>query len=88
MDLGMQVSMSESFNIVAADFVWNDIPIVGSPEIAWLSELYKSDINLIDDIIAKLYFAYNGKRVNIQKINLFNLKHYNKKAVKVWLKTL
>jgi len=33
MDIGMQVSLSESFNIVAADFVSNGIPLVGSPDI-------------------------------------------------------
>jgi len=33
MDIGMQVSLSESFNIVAADFVSNGVPLVGSPDI-------------------------------------------------------
>lgn len=36
MDLGMQLSYSETFNIVAADFVSNYIPFVGSSEIDWL----------------------------------------------------
>lgn len=36
MDLGLQLSYSETFNIVAADFVSNYIPFVGSSEIDWL----------------------------------------------------
>jgi|ERR1035437_1672557 hypothetical protein len=88
MDLGMQVSMSESFNIVAADFVWNNIPIVGSTEIYWLSDLYKADINSINSMIDHLYFALEGRDENIQEINLKNLRKYNKKATKVWLEEL
>jgi hypothetical protein len=37
MDCGMQVSFSETFNIVAADFVNSEVPFVGSAEIPWLS---------------------------------------------------
>lgn len=39
MDLGMQVSLSESFNIVAADMVSAGLPVVVSPEVAWTSRL-------------------------------------------------
>jgi|ERR1035437_2608515 hypothetical protein len=88
MDLGMQVSMSESFNIVAADFVWNNIPVVGSSEISWLSHLYKSDINSIDDMISKLHFALHGKLINLQKSNYINLVEYNKRSVNSWLDSL
>lgn len=35
MDMGLQVSMSESFNIVAADYVSAGIPMVVSNEIGW-----------------------------------------------------
>lgn len=88
MDLGMQVSMSETFNIVAADFVWNNIPLVGSSEIEWLSSLYTADISDIDSIINKLYLAYYGKKVGLQHLNLWNLNDYNNQALKVWLQQL
>lgn len=88
MDLGMQVSLSETFNIVAADFVWNNIAIVGSDEIDWLDRKYKANPHDIESIIDKLRFAYKGKSHNIQSINKELLEKYNKKAIKIWLDTL
>ena len=88
MDIGMQVSMSETFNIVAADFVWNNIPLVGSDEIAWLDRRYKANPNSIESMVDKLNFAYVGKKHDIQKINFENLEKYNKKAIKAWLNAL
>lgn len=88
MDLGLQVSLSETFNIVAADFVWNNIPLVGSDEISWLDRRYKADPNSIENIIDKMNFAYLGKRHDIQKVNRENLEKYNKKSIKIWLNSL
>ena len=39
MDLGMQVSLSESFNIVSADMVSAGLPVVVSSEVAWACPL-------------------------------------------------
>ena len=36
MHIGLQVSFSETFNIVSADFVSEDVPIVTSPEVDWM----------------------------------------------------
>lgn len=88
MDLGMQVSLSETFNIVAADFVWHNIPVVGSDEISWLDRRYKADPNCVENMVDKLNFAYTGKKHNIQKINTENLEKYNKKATRTWISTL
>jgi hypothetical protein len=85
MDLGMQVSLSETFNIVAADFVWNNVPVVGSDEISWLSFLYRADPNDLHSIMNKLTTAYNGASVNLQRLNKWNLIRYNDDATKVWL---
>jgi hypothetical protein len=88
MDLGMQVSFSETFNIVAADFAWNNIPVIGSDEIFWLDRHYRADPNNFEDIVDKLRFAYAGKKHGVQKVNKENLIKYNKKATKVWLDAL
>jgi len=88
MDLGMQVSFSESFNIVAADFVDNDIPIVGSPEINWLSPLYQADPNDMQSIIETLAIAYYGRYINLQWLNKWGLKRYNKRSTNIWLYNL
>ena len=43
MDIGMQVSFSESFNIVTADFVDAGVPVVASKEIAFVHWLYRCE---------------------------------------------
>lgn len=43
MDIGLQVSFSETFNIVAADFVSEDVPIVTSKEIDWMPKFFVAD---------------------------------------------
>lgn len=88
MDIGLQVSLSETFNIVAADFAWNEIPLVGSDEISWLDRKYKADPNSIENIIDKLNFAYLGKKHDIQKSNRENLEKYNKKSIKIWINSI
>jgi hypothetical protein len=88
MDLGMQVSLSETFNIVAADFVWNNVPVVGSDEIDWLSFLYKANPTDLHSILSKLRTAYYGKSLGLQKLNKWNLEKYNEEATKVWLNGL
>lgn len=88
MELGMQVSLSETFNIVAADFAWHNIPIVGSDEVFWLDRRYKADPNCVESMIDKLRFAYKASEQDIQEVNRENLIKYNKKATKVWLDAL
>lgn len=88
MNIGMQVSFSESFNIVAADFVYNDIPLVGSPEINWLNSLYKANPNDLQSIVETLYIAHYGKRINLHWLNKGGLNSYNKQAISIWMDNL
>jgi hypothetical protein len=88
MDYGLQVSLTESFNIVAADFVEQNVPIVGSTDITWLNYLYKATPTSLDDIVNKLIVAYYGKRVNLQSLNEWGLEKYNTTATKTWLDNL
>lgn len=85
MDIGMQVSFSETFNIVAADFVWNNIPVIGSPEVSWLSHLYQTSPTDLHQTMRHLYMAYHGIKVNLQSLNMTKLKQYNKEALNIWL---
>lgn len=84
MDLGMQVSFNETFNIVAADFVSQNIPIVGSKEIEWLNHFYKADATTSDDIVSRLKFANNFKKLNLQKLNKKNLIEICDEAKDIW----
>lgn len=42
-DIGMQVSMSETFNIVAADSVASGLPVIVSPEVPWIGSYAQVD---------------------------------------------
>jgi hypothetical protein len=86
MDIGLQVSLNETFNIVAADFVSNNIPIVGSNEINWLSCFYKANQTSSDDIVKKMKFAYRFRRFNFQKLNKLGLIMTGEVATKAWVK--
>ena len=85
MDIGMQVSLSESFNIVTADFVINDVPIIVSEDITWMPDILKcSDSNAFEiaDMIEKVIdkkrtYADEAKR---------KLAKYNDKAIEQWSK--
>jgi hypothetical protein len=85
MDVGMQVSFSESFCIVAADFVGLDVPLVGSPDIEWLSSYCQANQNSIEDIKEKMKWAM---RWNWLHPNRPGLRRYNKWSKEAWLSFL
>jgi hypothetical protein len=60
-DIGMQVSLTETFNVVTADYVTAGIPIVVSDEVKWVSCWSQAEANNIDDIVKKMHTAYRGK---------------------------
>lgn len=85
MELGLQVSLSESFNIVAADFVYKDVPIIGSPDIEWLSQYYKANPNDYQDIVDKLINAYNFKHLGLHWLNKYKLWKHNRDGIEKWM---
>lgn len=85
MDIGMQVSFSETYNIVAADFVNNNIPIVTSDEIEFIARPYLANCTNMNDISAKLRFAYKTRKLGIQKLNKFLLECNSKDSEKEWV---
>jgi hypothetical protein len=84
MDLGMQVSLSESFDIVAADFVASGVPLVVSNEISWMPSWCRCNAD-VDEIVGKMNLVMRGKKANLQQINKRYLSSYNKKATAKWL---
>lgn len=88
MDIGMQVSYTESFNIVAADFIHCNIPIVVSDEISWVCPLYKADPSSPSEILQKLKSANNGRWLSTQSVNKMWLNNYNETSLKIWLSYL
>lgn len=84
MDLGLQVSFSETFDIVAGDFVFSNVPIVVSKEITWMSNLYQADCTNLDDITSRLQFAWQGKKFDLQSVNRNGLNVWNERARNAW----
>ena len=87
MDVGMQVSFSESFNIVAADFVTAEVPIVVSDDIEWMPWFLKTSPTSHEGMVKKLKRAYRFKKLSIWLQNLY-LKMYNTKSKLTWLASL
>ena len=85
MDLGMQLSFTESFNIVTADFINNNKLIMVSDAIEWMPEIFKtSTINywLVSVTIVCFYYFRNSRF--LKKIMRKSLSKYNKKSKKIW----
>ena len=83
MDIGMQCSFSETFNIVGADFVSQGVPVVGSNEIPWSSPLFNAEPTSNVDIFGKLMLTHNNPQKNISQ-NQGLLTKYVENSKEVW----
>jgi len=86
MDLGMMVSYTETYSVIAADFVASNVPVVGSPEVRWLTHVSQADPNDIDDIVRKINWAFISKKLAMINKGLLALNSY--KSKQVWSKLL
>jgi glycosyltransferase involved in cell wall biosynthesis len=84
MDLALQVSLSESFNIVAADCVACGVPIVVSPDISWLPSNCKASPNSTEEIVYRLRKMWSYNRVDIAHKQHDYLRAYNINALREW----
>ena len=85
MDIGLQVSFSETFNIVGADLVSQCVPLVGSVEIPWAVPVWCADPTSTDDIRNKLLTTWHWSGMNVMS-NRFALRRYCAKTKKIWAK--
>lgn len=83
MDIGMQVSFSETFNIVAADLISQGIPVVGSKEIPWMSPQYCAEPTSTESLVNCLSLVYDQPKTNVE-INQKRLTEYTTNTKKVW----
>jgi hypothetical protein len=56
-DIGLQVSMTETFNVVTADYVTAGCPIVISDEITWASRFNKVSDGSVEQIVEKMHWV-------------------------------
>jgi hypothetical protein len=86
MDLGLQVSFSESFNIVTADFVANGVPVVVSPEVRWLDPSNWARPTDMENIVATMDSVLRLKRfLGFMQLPQRRLARYNQASVDAWL---
>lgn len=87
MDIGMQLSYTESFNIVAADFVNANVPIIVSDAIRWMPFILKTSTIEYEKTIKKLISIYKWRKCTfLIKWMKRNLIQYNKLAKIKWFK--
>lgn len=84
MDLSLQVSFSETFNIVTADAVQGLVPVVVSSEVPWLSSYAHADPTDAMDIAHAMERAWCERimRAGVQWAELFA---WNSRVAGIWL---
>jgi hypothetical protein len=84
MDIGLQASFSETFNIVGADLISQGVPLIGTDEeIPWAVNAFCANPVNSEDITRKLMLSYKMPLLNV-KAHQISLKHYTNKTVKIW----
>lgn len=84
-DVGMCVSHSETFCIVAADLITSGVPLVASKEVVWASSLSQADPNSSDSIVNHLQSAWKYRKLGfITSLNRSGLNSFCKRTIKVW----
>jgi hypothetical protein len=83
MDVGLQVSFSESFNIISADFVHENVPIVVSKTIDWMPESQMVGTEDMDAIVQLMERSINHRNSVVRK-SIRYLNRYNKRALDAW----
>ena len=84
MDIGMQCSFSETFNIVAADFISQGIPVVASMEIPWAIQEFCAEPAVCEDIVQALNITHNIPSDNVL-LHANSLQSYVINTKQVWL---
>jgi len=82
MDLGMQVSFSETFNIVGADLISQGVPLVGSSEIPWQRQGRADPVDSCS-MVKALTRAWRWPKLNVWA-NQRSLTKYTNNTRTIW----
>lgn len=92
MDVGLQVSYTETYNIVAADHIQMGVPVITSDEIDWVASNFHANPNSSDDIVKVLTMVYRCKQFRSSKSllrkTLRNAERFNLKTLNCWKEVL
>jgi len=83
MDIGLQSSITETFNIVLADHVSQGVPIVACNEIPWADKSCHAIPVNSDDITRVLIHVHNHAKLNVE-LNQSSLLDYTNETAKTW----
>lgn len=86
LDVLLQVSMSETFNIVAADATLVGTPILTSSELPWVYPVH-ADPQSVDDIVKKLQMVYAQRSFFVTR-NRVGLQSYARESKRRWTQYL
>lgn len=86
MDIGMQVSLTETFNIVTADLVQNNIPVVVSTEIPWCDKRIQANPTNGAEIVNKMQIALRASSIVASNRN--GLLKYNNHSHDAWMSVI
>jgi len=81
-DIGLQVSFTETFNIVSADLLSKKVPMIGSNEIPYLKKDI-ANVSDVDDIVGKLLKVYKNPAENYIE-NIKGLEKYLEETEEIW----
>ncbi len=87
MDLGLQVSLTESFNIVTADFVSSEVPIIVSPDISWMPSILQVEPTDAVALEQKIERVLQHPRRFVRNATTA-LESHNEEGIKEWGKFL
>jgi hypothetical protein len=82
-EIGLQISFTETYNIVACDHINCNVPIITSPEIVFVPAFYHADPHDVDDIAKKIQRVYIFNWAG-QLLNKSSLEKSNKESSKQW----
>jgi hypothetical protein len=86
MDLCLQASMTETFNITSADAVAEGVPVVGGSAIEWLPQHWMADIDSPEDMARKgAHLLHDPHSVDDGQVAL---NRFCKEGTEIWLNYL
>ena len=89
MDMGLQVSFSETFNIVGADMAHVGLPVVCSKEVLWAPGHVAADPTSSKDIYNKMRKVWFCRNMRLhQAICQWSLNSYTTESLHQWLEEL
>lgn len=84
MDILLQASLSETFNIVAADAVSVNVPVVASREVPWLGSYAIADPNDSTSILNRMLEILRQPRRSRLEWQMRDLKAYTTETKRIW----